>query len=218
MIVYASYIGGDDSLPADGTAIVVINTLVALLAGFVVFPVLFAIGVQPESGGPETAFVALGGAFGQLPGGELLGAGFFVVLLLAALSSAISLLETPTSYVVDTYDYDRKVVATVLGSAIFAAGIPTALSTDTLGWYTDVVFNLLLPVVVLLFALFVGWVAFDQSADELGQGSTLGSGFTLVWLWWVRLVIPVAIGLTLVLGVQDLLVKAQLIESAIVLG
>jgi NSS family neurotransmitter:Na+ symporter len=218
MIAYASYLGRDDSLPADGSAIVVINTLVALLAGFVVFPVLFAIGVQPESGGPETAFVALGGAFGQLPGGELLGAGFFVVLLLAALSSAISLLETPTSYVVDTYDYDRKVVATVLGSAIFAAGIPTALSTETLGWYTDVVFNLLLPVVVLLFALFVGWVAFDQSADELGQGSTLGSGFTLVWLWWVRLVIPLAIGLTLVLGVQDLLVKAQLIESAIVLG
>ncbi|WP_336037751.1 sodium-dependent transporter [Halobacterium yunchengense] len=218
MIAYASYLGRDDSLPADGGAIVVINTLVALLAGFVIFPVLFAIGVEPGSGGTSTAFVGLAGAFGQLPGGAVLGAAFFVVLLLAALSSAISLLETPTSYVVDNYDYERKTVATALGAAIFALGVPTALDTGTLGWYNDVVFKLLLPIVVLLFALFVGWVAYGPSTDELTQGSTFGDGFTTLWLWWVRLVIPVGIGLTLVLGVQELLVKAQILESAVILA
>jgi NSS family neurotransmitter:Na+ symporter len=218
MIAYASYLGRDDSLPADGAAIVVINTLVALLAGFVVFPVLFAIGVEPGAGGVGTAFVSLAGAFGQLPGGALLGAAFFFVLLLAALSSAISLLETPTSYVVDNYDYSRRTVATGLGAFIFALGIPTALSTDTLGWYNDIVFSFLLPFVVLLFSLFVGWVAFDSATDELGMGTSLGGGFATLWLWWVRVVIPIGIGLTLVLGVQDLLVKAQILESAVVLA
>jgi NSS family neurotransmitter:Na+ symporter len=218
MIAYASYLGEDDSLPADGAAIVVVNTLVALLAGFVVFPVLFAIGAEPGSGGVGAAFVSLAGAFGQIPGGMFLGFGFFVILLLAALSSSISLLETPTSYVVDNYDYSRKQVAVGLGVAVWAAGIPSALSTNTLGWYNDIVFNLLLPVVVLLFAVFVGWVASDLSMDELGRGTSLDATFATTWLWWVRIVIPVAIGLTLVLGIQSLLVKAGVLEAAVFLG
>jgi len=218
MVAYASYLGQDDSLPADGAAIVVVNTLVALLAGFVIFPVLFAIGVEPGSGGMGAAFVSLAGAFGQIPGGTVLGFAFFVILLLAALSSSISLLETPTSYVVDNYDYSRKQVATGLGAVIWAVGIPTALSTNTLAWYNAVVFNLLLPIVVLLFAVFVGWVAFDLSVDEVGRGTSLGDGFATTWLWWVRLVIPVAIGLTLVLGIQSLLVRAGILETAIFLG
>ncbi|MCG1003681.1 sodium-dependent transporter, partial [Halobacterium noricense] len=218
MIAYASYLGRDDSLPADGGAIVVINTLVALLAGFVVFPVLFANGIDPGSGGIPTTFVSLATAFGELPGGRLLGVVFFVVLLLAALSSAISLLETPTSYIVDRYDYSRKTVAGVLGGIIFLLGVPTALSTSTLSWYNAIVFSLLLPLVVLLFALFVGWVAYDSSSEELQLGTSLGDGFATLWLWWVRLVIPVGIGLTLVLGVQDLLVKAGVLEAAVILG
>jgi NSS family neurotransmitter:Na+ symporter len=218
MIAYASYLGRDDSLPADGGAIVVINTLVALLAGFVVFPVLFANGIEPADGGIETTFVSLAGAFSQLPAGGLLGATFFVVLLVAALSSAISLLETPTSYVVEQYDYDRKPVAAALGGAIFLLGVPTALSTSTLGWYNDIVFSLLLPFVVLCFAVFVGWVGFGGAVDEMGQGSRLGSGFTTLWLWWVRLVIPIGIVLTLVLGIQDLLLKAQFIQNPFFLG
>jgi NSS family neurotransmitter:Na+ symporter len=218
MIAYASYLGSDDSLPADGGAIVVINTLVALLAGFVVFPVLFANGIEPASGGIQTTFVSLAGAFSQLPAGALLGATFFVVLLVAALSSAISLLETPTSYVVENSDYGRKTVATALGAGIFALGVPTALDTGILGWYNDIVFSLMLPLAVLLFALFVGWVAADDAFDEMGQGSRLGDGFTTLWLWWVRVVIPVGIGLTLLLGVQDLLVKAGILEQAVILA
>ncbi|MFB6235783.1 MAG: sodium-dependent transporter [Halopenitus sp.] len=218
MIVYASYLGRDDSLPADGSAIVVINTLVALLAGFVVFPVLFSIGVEPGSGGLGAAFVSLAGAFGQIPGGQVIGFVFFSVLLFAALSSSISLLETPTSYIVETYDYERRRVAIGLGAAIFAFGVPTALKTSILGWYNAVVFNLLLPTVVLCFALFVGWVAADSSYAEVGRGSSLGDYFKTAWLWWVRVVIPVAVIFTLVLGVQDLLVKAGVLEAAIILS
>ncbi|MFW5949352.1 MAG: hypothetical protein ACOCSD_07130 [Halolamina sp.] len=79
-------------------------------------------------------------------------------------------------------------------------------------------FNLLLPIVVLLFAVFVGWVAFDLSSDEIGRGTSLGNGFATTWLWWVRIVIPVAIGLTLILGIQSLLLRAEILETAMFLG
>jgi len=219
MIAYSSYLGRDDSLPADGSAIVVVNTLVALLAGFVVFPVLFAIeGSVPASGGAGTAFTALAGAFSQIPGGQAIGLGFFVVLLLAALSSSISLLEVPTSFVVDRTGYGRMPTAMGLGVLVALAGVPTALDTGILGWYNDIVFQLLLPLTVLFISLFVGWVADDQLAEELDLGSSFGEDFSTVWLWWIRIVIPVAIGGTLLLGIQSLLVKAGVLAAPILLG
>jgi NSS family neurotransmitter:Na+ symporter len=219
MVAYASYLGEDDSLPADGGAIVVINTLVALLAGFVVFPVLFAIGGDiPAEGGAGTAFTALASAFSQLPAGRLLGAAFFVVLLFAAVSSSISLLESVTAYVVDTTEYGRRTVAAALGTATFLVGVPTAIDGGLVDWYVAVIYNLALPLAVFLLVVFVGWVAGDQLADELGRGSSLGDGFSTAWLWWMRVVIPVAVGLTLLLGLQTLAVEVGLLGEPLVLG
>jgi NSS family neurotransmitter:Na+ symporter len=206
MIAYASYLGRDDSLPADGGAIVVVNTIVALLAGFVVFPILFATGGAEGtgSGGAGTAFTALAGAFGNLPAGKAIGFIFFVVLLFAALSSSISLLEVPVSYISENYGYKRSTTAIVAGAVIFLVGVPATLGTSYLGFYNDVVFNLLLPVAVLLFAIFIGWVAHADAMDELGRGSSLGQTFKAVWLWWVRIVVPIAVVVTLYLGITSL--------------
>jgi NSS family neurotransmitter:Na+ symporter len=107
MITYSSYIGDDESLPVDGGIIVVTNTLVGVLAGLVVFPILFAINVSPDTSGPSAIFVAMASAFPQLPGGRLLGVVFFGVVLIAAISSAISLLEVAVSYGVDNTSYSR---------------------------------------------------------------------------------------------------------------
>ncbi len=218
MIAYASYLGEDDSLPADGGTILVLNTIVGLLAGFVVFPILFSLGVKPGEGGLGAAFISLAGAFGQLPAGRVLGVVFFIVLFFAALSSSISLLEAPVSYVVDNYDYSRRSVAAGLGLFIFLVGVPTAMGTDILGWYNAVVYDLLLPLSVLCVVLFIGWVAGRQGIDELTQGSTWGPTFSTVWLAWVRVVIPIAVLFTLILGVQSLLVKAQVLAQPIILG
>jgi NSS family neurotransmitter:Na+ symporter len=205
MIAYASYLRRDDSLPADGGAIVVVNTIVALLAGFVVFPILFATGGAGEAGGGAgTAFVALAGAFGGLPAGGVIGFVFFVVLLFAALSSSISLLEVPVSFVTENYDTRRSTTAVGMGLAIALVGLPATFGTSWLGFYNDVVFNLLLPVAVLLLAVFVGWVADTEAVDELGRGSTIGASFTTAWLWWVRIIVPIAIVVTLYLGVDSL--------------
>ncbi|USZ67821.1 sodium-dependent transporter [Halorussus salilacus] len=206
MIAYASYLGRDDSLPADGGAIVVVNTLIALLAGFVVFPLLSStIGLaEAGSGGAGTAFIAIASGFGSLPAGEILGISFFVVLLFAALSSSISLLEVPVSYVSENYGYGRSTTAVVLGLGIFLVGVPATFGTTWLDFYNDLVFELLLPVAVLMLAIFAGWIADTDLVDELGRGSSLGSSFATGWLWWVRVVIPIVLLMTLYLGIQSL--------------
>jgi NSS family neurotransmitter:Na+ symporter len=209
MIAYASYLGRDDSLPADGGAIVVINTIVALLAGFVIFPILFATGGRElaagtGTGGSGVAFTALAGAFGSLPAGQVIGFVFFVILLFAALSSSISLLQVPVAFVTENYGYGRRSTALVMGVLIFVVGLLPAFGTNWLTLYNDVVFNLLLPIVVLLLAVFVGWVANADSMDELGRGSSLGASFKVFWLWWVRTVVPIAVLVTLYLGVDAL--------------
>ncbi|WP_276271802.1 sodium-dependent transporter [Haloarcula litorea] len=204
MIAYSSYLDRDDSLPADGGAIVVINTLVAVLAGFVVFPVLFATGgAEGATGGSGTAFVALAGAFGEVPGGQVLGLLFFVVLLFAALSSSISLLEVPVSFVTEQYGVSRAKGSLGMGTAVLLVGVPAALGTNYLTFYNDVVFNLLLPIVVFLLAAFT-WFSGRDIVDELQRGTSLGETFPTVWLWWVRLVVPVAVAVTLYLGVKGL--------------
>ncbi|MEZ3116567.1 sodium-dependent transporter [Halobaculum sp. MBLA0147] len=215
MITYASYLGEDDSLPVDGGVIVVLNTLVGLLAGFVIFPILFALGVDPGSGGAGTAFVTLGGAFAQLPAGRLLGTVFFVVLLLAAVSSAISLLEVTVSVAVENTAWSRRRAAGTLGGACAVLGVPSAFGH--LAWFNAVAYELLLPLSVLGVTLYVGWVLADDATAELERGASVATPST-AWLWFVRLVVPVGIGLTLVLGVQSLLVRAGVLTEAVLLA
>jgi NSS family neurotransmitter:Na+ symporter len=206
MITYASYLGEDDSLPMDGGTIVVLNTLVGVLAGFVVFPVLFAQGIDPAdagSGGAGAVFVVLAGAFSELPVGWLLGSVFFFVLLLAALSSAISLIEVMVSYVTDHYDVSRPPAAAGRGRANFLRGLPTALSTSTLELYNAVAYNVLLPLSVLGLLVFVVWVNVGGSLAELRLGTGAGNGFAHTWLWHTRVVTFVGVFLALVFGVME---------------
>jgi NSS family neurotransmitter:Na+ symporter len=216
MLTYASYLGRDDSLPADGATIVVLNTCVGLLAGLVVFPILFSLGVEPGSGGLGAAFITLAGAFAQLPAGRLLGVVFFVVLLLAALSSAISLLEVVTAYLVDNTDRSRSTLAVALGGAIFALGVPSAFGLPILSWYNAIAYNLLLPLSVLCLLVFVGWVDTDDAIAELRRGTGLSEGGAVAWLWFVRTLVPLGVLVTLLLGLQTLAVRAGLLAGAIV--
>jgi NSS family neurotransmitter:Na+ symporter len=204
MITYSSYLDDDDSLPADGATIVVLNTLVGVMAGFVVFPILFSQGIEPGSGGSGAVFITLASAFADLPFGKLLGLAFFVVLLLAALSSSISLLEVMVSYITDHYDIERKPASFGIGLALFLLGVPTALSISTLTFYNDLAYKLLLPVSVLGILLYVGWVNHRDATDELRKGTSAQSTFATSWLWSIRTVVTFAVGVTLVLGVFQL--------------
>jgi NSS family neurotransmitter:Na+ symporter len=209
MITYASYLGDDDSLPADGSLIVVLNTFVGLLAGLVVIPLLFVqFGQIPDgraSGGPGALFVSVAQAFADLgAAGQVLGAAFFGVVLIAALSSAISLLEVVTAYVVDNYGYDRKKVAFGFAGALFALGSLSAWDTAWLGWFDTLAYKVLLPTSVLLGVIFVGWVYGPEAVDEIKKGAGGGERFAVAWLWSMRTFVLLGVFATLYLGVTTI--------------
>ncbi len=210
MITYSSYVGGDTSLPVDGGVIVVMNTLIGVLAGLVVFPVLFANNVNPATNGPNAIFIAMANAFSQVPGGRFLGALFFGVVLIAALSSAISLLEVVVSYTTDHASSSRPRVAVLTGSVLFVLGLPSAWDTAWLDWFDTLAYKLFLPVSVLLLVVFVGWIMGDGAIEQLLDGSNtpwLGP----VWLWTLRTVVIIAVLATLALGLQTLFIGGEIV-------
>ncbi len=210
MITYSSYIAEDDHLPIDGGSIVIVNTLIGVLAGLVVFPILFGIGVSPDTSGPAAIFVAMASAFSQLPAGGILGAVFFLVVLIAALSSAISLLEVTVSYFVDNHGMDRVRLSVFVGIALFLLGLPSAWDTAWLGWFDTLAYKLFLPVAVLLLLVFVGWVLADSALDELRQGTASNLPlFGPFWLWMVRTVVILGVLVTLGLGIQTLFLGSE---------
>jgi NSS family neurotransmitter:Na+ symporter len=204
MITYSSYIGDDDNLAFDGGAILVTNTLIGVLAGLVVFPVLFANGVDPDTSGPSAIFVAMASAFAQLPAGRLLGVVFFGVVLIAALSSAISLLEVVVAYANDNTEIPRVYLSAGMGALLFVLGLPSAWDTAWLGWFDTLAYKLFLPVSVLFVMLFVGWVLGSEAVEELQQGAATLGWFGPTWLWAIRTVVVAGVLVTLALGVQTL--------------
>jgi NSS family neurotransmitter:Na+ symporter len=211
MITYASYIGEDENLGVDGASIAVFNTFVGVLAGLVVFPLLFAQGVSPDTAGPGAIFISIPTALASVPAGGVVGFVFFAIVLIASLSSSISLLEVVTSYVIDHYDVGRKATAVGLGAVIFTLGIPSAWDTAWLSWFDAVAVNLYLPLAVLLVVVFVGWVLAEDALEEVRKGTSVTEQSSLapLWLWSVRTVVLLAVAGTLALGVLELLTPAD---------
>ncbi|QUO48824.1 MULTISPECIES: sodium-dependent transporter [Halorubrum] len=203
MITYASYLGEDRNLAADAGAIATIDTLVAVLVGFVVFPVLFSVGIEPGTGGPGAIFVSLTAAFAGIPGGRVLGIVFFGMVGIAALSSAISILEVLVSYLIDEVGVARVPAAAAVGAAVFLLGVPVAVDTIFLGLYDGLAYGILLVLGSLLLVLFVGWVVPDLGREELRKGIADVGGLDVAWIWVVRLPVAIVILVSLILGVTD---------------
>ncbi|RXK51208.1 sodium-dependent transporter [Halorientalis pallida] len=197
MLTYASYLDEDRSLAADGTIIAGLNTLVGLLAGLVIFPVLFSIGVQPGQGGPGALFISLAGAFADLPYSRVIGVTFFGVVTLAALSSAISLFEVPVAYLVDEWDVSRPRATAGVGTLFLVTGGVAALSPNLFTLLADTVANLALTVGLLGFLLFDGWVLGRVALEEYESGAgPLARTLGRPWLYAIAVVLPVFLAFT----------------------
>ena len=203
MITYASYIGEDRNLLQDAGVIVVLDTAIALLAGLVVFPFLFTQGIDPGEGGAGSIFISLAGAFQQLPSGTLLGGVFFLMLLVAALTSAFSIFEVVVSYVTDTFDVNRVPTAIGMAAVLFVVGIPTAIDLTYLDAYDLFANNILLILSGLLLSIFIGWVYAGEAIEELGKGRTSDGRIEAVWLTTLRYIVPIVLAITLALSVRD---------------
>lgn len=198
MITYASYIDEDRSLPFDGSVIALLNTGVGILAGLVVFPLLFSQGIDPGSGGPGTLFVGIAGAFGALPGGEALSILFFGVVAFAALSSSISMLEIPVAVLVDEVGWSRRRAVGTLLALIATTGTVTAFQPGLFDFVSGTLVDFLLTGGLLAFLLFAGWVLGRDAVAEYVTGA--GSAATRLatpWLFAVGVVIPVFLTFTL---------------------
>ncbi|ELZ00543.1 sodium:neurotransmitter symporter [Natrialba asiatica DSM 12278] len=200
MITYASYLGEDRNLAKDGAIIVALDTAIAFTAGLVAFPVLYTADLTDVVDGPSFIFVSLSEAFSNVPFGGILGAVFFAIVTIAALSSAISIMEVVVSYLIDEHDVDRLPATVGLGIIIFLVGLPVAYEPNGLNWltvYDGFANSILLILGGLLLAIYIGWIATDLGLDELSKGiQDLGS-WGIVWIWTLR--IPVIIVLLVVL-------------------
>lgn len=197
MITYGSYVGRQQNLFRSTLGVVGLDVLLALLAGLAIFPAVFATGAEPGEGA-GLVFILLPTVFMQIPGGALWGLLFFLLLLVAAWTSGISLLEVVTAYFIDERGWSRRRATLVFGGFIFALGSLSALSPDAglTGWsrlatlrdllvfcfgaapgsFLDLADNLasnwLLPLGGLLISLFVGWVwGVKPALDEIRHGS-----------------------------------------------
>lgn len=191
MLTYASYLSRDADLPAESLVVAGTDFAVAFVAGLVVFPMLFALGLEQEVSGSTVGalFITLPHAFAEMgAAGRVVGTLFFVALVVGALTSAVSLLEVVVSTAIDTWGWTRSNAALVLGGAIAVLGLPAAMSLDVLGVMDQVAGNVFLLAGGLGLALYVGWVMPDPMA-EIRAGAGARTWFGL-WRWIMRWVAP----------------------------
>ncbi len=209
MITYASYLGEDTNLGIDGVTIVGFNTGISILTGLIVFPILFSAGLSPETSGPGALFVSIATALTDLPFGWLIGLLFFSTVAIAALSSAISLIEVPVSYVIDEFGRDRVSSTVLIGGVIFLLGVPVTIDTIMVRLYDLFAAQILLVLGGILLMVLVAWIYSDAALAELQQGiGSLGVAGQ-VWIWLVRVPVVVVLLVSLYLGVTDYIAFLQ---------
>lgn len=218
LITFGSYLPKEISIPKSAAIIILADTSVALLAGFAVFPLVFAHGLEPSSG-PGLLFQTLPLAFGQMPGGQLFGSIFFVLLIAAALSSCIGCAEGVVNWLEERWRIRRKVGVLYLAGTGWLVGLLTIMS---LGDWSDVrplgfipafadksIFdtldflaaNILLLTGAVLTAVFFGWLVPKQlKLDEMGVRDGLFFSF---WRFMIRFVIPPVLLVVLVMGLTS---------------
>lgn len=215
MITYGSYLPKRENILSAGSFVAVFDTGIALMAGFMIFPAVFAFGKDP-AGGPALIFVVLPEIFNAMPLGKLMGILFFVLVSIAALTSTVSLLEVAVSYFVDEKAWPRKRAVWIIGLVTFVLGLPAALSagaseglsdmtwlfgqsgflgkTDFLSIMDAIWGNISLAFGALLISIFVGWVwGVKNAAAEMREGSNMSPQAEKIWGFFIKYVCPVFI-------------------------
>lgn len=220
LITYASYFGKQTNLQTTALQVTILDTLVAVLAGVMIFPAVFSFGIEPTTG-PELVFITLPNVFEQLPFGNIWSFVFFVLLALAALTSTISLHEVSTAYVHEEYHVSRKKAAIIVSVGVTIVGILCSLSMGLLKSYTLFglnFFNLLdfvtakimLPLGGMMICIFTA-KRVDKLLlkEEVTNHGTIRFYFFNTYAFFVKYIAPIAIGLIFLneLGLLNWLTK-----------
>lgn len=205
VMAYGAYLPQDASITSTSFSVAIADTSIALLSGLVIFPIVFANGLDPAEG-PGLIFQTLPLAFGQMAGGTFFGFLFFVCLGFAALTSAVSLMEPAVAWMVESFGQSRQAAARRIGLIVWLLGFGTVLSFSYLSefkFFKGTIFdnldflavNVMLPLGGFLLTIFAGWVMCqNSSADELDPGA---GPMYRIWRILARYVAPVAVVLVL---------------------
>jgi len=204
LMIYGSYLPQEVSIPSTSVIVGLVDSLVAILAGLAIFPIVFGYGLE-VSEGPGLVFVSLAIAFANMPFGEIFGFVFFVLLSIAAWTSAISLLEPVVAWLIETKAWSRPKSSLLSGGVIWLMGLVALLSfnewseftpfgKNIFDWAEFVSTSVLLPAGGLLISIFVGWrLSMFTLREELNG---LRSSLYKVWYVLVKYLAP--LGVTLV--------------------
>jgi NSS family neurotransmitter:Na+ symporter len=208
MMIFGSYLPADVSVTKCVLIIIVIDTGVALMAGLMIFPMVFRFGLDP-AGGPGLIFQILPVAFAQMTGGHAVAVLFFTLLSVAAVTSMVGLLEPLVAWLEETFSYSRHKATIVILIAISLVAVVSVLSYNVIStWkigaldlngFLDFLANqIMLPVGGLLIAIFAAWQIRRESLRE--ELSAMPNGIFNLWHFLLRFVLPVAITVILVTG------------------
>ena len=203
-MTYASYLSDDENIPKMSLQVPLLDFLAAFLAGIIIIPSVFAFNLDPAAG-PPLLFITMPFVFGNMPLGVLFGLMFFVLMLFAALSSSISMLEVNTAFLVDNYKIDRKKAALTAGFFIFLLGIPSSLAQGVLSNFT--IFGLdflsamdfLASYILMTFGAFmmtlflVRVLGLDEAIKEATNDGTIPFKIKELWSFLVKYVVPIII-------------------------
>ena len=217
LLTIGAYMDDKSSILRASIVVAAADAGVALLAGLAIFPIVFANGLSPDEG-PGLIFATLPVAFGQMPAGAILGPMFFILMAIAALTSAITILETIVSTIEDFSDMSRRRIVLVVTSLLWIVGLGTVFSFSSLEDFHPlsfihafenrnifesldyVVSNWMMPAGGVLVAVLAGW-GLKRSATLEELQLTDGRLYK-VWRFLVRYLVPVAITFVFVVNLQ----------------
>ena len=207
-ITYGSYLDENEYIPNMTRTIVCLDTLVAFMAGLIIFPAVFAFGLEAGAG-PGLTFITLPNVFAKMPAGVFFSFVFFALFFIAAITTTFASLEVIVSFGIDRLKWSRPKSSLIMGSVVALFGIPSALSVgghfpqlygkdflDAMDFITN---NAVVPICAILTAIYVGWFWKDSKVEITCRGKYNFRSYS-VWIWICRIVAPVFIGIMFIKG------------------
>jgi NSS family neurotransmitter:Na+ symporter len=173
--------------------------LVAIIAGFAIFPLVFAFGLDP-AGGPGLFFVTLPIAFSEMPFGAMVGGAFFTLALFAAFTSSISLLEIGVAWLAGKNGWNRIGATLMIGAIVWLVGVGHIFFPALIDLLDGATEGIGLPLGGLTIALFAGWAVRKALLEELGEGAKLTRA---LWPVAIMVIAPVGIAVVMAFGLQS---------------
>jgi NSS family neurotransmitter:Na+ symporter len=206
MLTYGSYLSKKEDIAAAAAWITFFEVLISLIAGFAILPAVSAMG-QNFTEGPRLIFVVLPSIFAVMPGGYLFGVGFYVLVIIAVLTSTVSILEVPVAYLVDERGWSRAAATIGVSAVSFILGIPAGLAfgasdvltrlpglgTDFFTVVSTAFGDISLSVGCLAIAIFTGWVWGVRNGVEEIEAGGRRFGLAGAWAFLIRYVAPASI-------------------------